>query len=133
MDTFYLFNQHIYLGGGGGGTARNIGDGYSSTSYGGALIGTFIQPQKAIHYYIELGIWSGNISPDVIENSNNFRKADDFLIVEPGTGIALNVSKYSKILFGISYRAVGFVDDPELSKSDLGGVSLQGSVVFGVF
>lgn len=126
-----LLNKHLYIGGGGGGTARDIGGGYSSTSYGGGVIGTYIQPEKSVHYYLELGIWSGNISGSGQNASLN--GAEDFLILEPTAGLAFNIMQYSKLIIGLSYRYVDYVDSAALSSNDLGGISAQGTLVFGTF
>jgi len=128
-----LINKHLYIGGAGGGTARDIGNGYSSTSYGGGLIGTFIQPNKAMHYYIDVGVYSGNLSPGGADNNPRIDRAENFLIIEPSVGLALNVMEYAKMIGGISYRYADSIDEPSLDSQDLGGIGLHASVIFGTF
>ena len=125
-----MINRTIYVGGAGGGTAQDIGNGWSSTSYGGGFIGMFFQPERAIHAYADFGLWSGNISPDgTIPGS----VSEDFLILEPGGGIALNLMQNTKAMIGLSYRLVSSIDNASLSKSEVGGLSSTATIVFGMF
>lgn len=130
---FVLLNHRFYLGGGGGGTASDIGDGVSSYSYGGLIVGAFINPNKALHYFTDLGVYSGNMSFNSKNSNNVDNSADDFLIVEPSVGVALNVMRYCKITLGVSYRVVSSVDSPNISKNDVGGYAISGALLFGKF
>lgn len=131
-----VINHHFYVGGGGGGTARDIGDGYSSYSYGGILFGTFINPHKALHYFTELGLYAGNLSfgsGQMNMGGNMENSAENFYIAEPQLGLAINLTEHSKALIGVAYKFVGAVDRDELSNNDLGGFTLNASIIFGVF
>ena len=128
-----LINKTFYFGGGGGGTARDIGGGFSSYSYGGIIAGMFIQPHKAIHYYADVGLYSGNLSSGGDSNNANDNSAEDFMIIEPGAGIALNIMKYAKLVLGVSFKIVSAVDREDISNDDVGGFSLNGAVLFGSF
>lgn len=128
-----LINQHLYLGGGGYGTINEIGDGYGSYSYGGVHLGTFFNQHKAVHYYIEMGIYSGNISPTGTDINTIIAESEQFTLYETSFGLALNLMEYSKMTIGLSHRSAQGVDTPELSADELGGASFSLAMQFGVF
>ena len=128
-----LINHTVYIGGGGWGTIKDIGDGYASYSYGGIFMGSFIKPSKAIHYYADLGIFGANISSGEKGTNNDPKKTEDFYIIEPGAGVAINLLAPIKLMLGVSYKFAGAVDQHDLSSKDLGGAGLYVSVAFGKF
>jgi hypothetical protein len=131
-----LVNDHVYVGAGGGTTLDDIGDGYASYSYFGACLGTFIKPNDAIHFFVEVGAYTGNISsggPNPATSSTGNARAEDFSFVEPAVGLAFNISKNAKCMLGASYKFANSVDRDDLSEDDLGGYSVNVAVVFGSF
>jgi len=130
----YLMNHRFYVGGGGYGTVSDIGGTYSSFSYGGVLVGMFIQPQRPIHWLTDISINSGNISMKSNDGSMMHDEgSDNFIVIEPSVGLSINLAEPVKLNFSVSYRIVSGVDLNDLSDSDLSGFSLNGSMIFGKF
>jgi hypothetical protein len=131
-----IVNDHIYLGIAGGTTIDDIGGGYSSYSYFGGLLGTFIKPTEAIHYFVEIGAYAGNISSGGAHpatSSTGDMRAEDFMFFAPGAGVAFNVSEKAKVTLGVSYRFASSVDRDDISDDDVGGYSVNVALAFGKF
>jgi hypothetical protein len=132
----FIVNDHIYLGIEGGTTIDDIGGGYASYSYFGGFLGTFIRPTEAIHYYVEIGASTGNISSggaSPAASSTGDMRAEDFTIFAPGAGVAFNVSDNAKVMLGVSYRFASSVDRDDISDDDVGGYSVNVALAIGKF
>ena len=125
-----LINDVIYLGGALGSSITEIGGGYSSYRYGGLLLGSFIKPNDAIHYFADVGLYSGKISSEGM-NGIILASTEEFSIIEPKIGIGVNLNEKMKSTVGLSYKLVGAIDNSDISKKDVGGFSLNGSIIFG--
>jgi len=131
-----LINRQLYLGGGGGATVKDVGDGFASYSYGGVYLGSFIYPNKAIHYFFDIGLYAANMSSGGRKTNSSQatnHEAENFYFFDPNIGVAVNLMKNVKLMLGVSYKIAGAVDRPDISSSDVGGYSINGSIVFGTF
>ena len=124
-----LINDAIYLGGAIGSTVTEIGGGYSSYRYGGLLLGSFVKPNEAIHYFADVGLYSGIMS----SGRSRFSSAitEKFSIIEPNIGVGVNLNEKMKSTLGLSYKLVSAIDNNDISKKDVGGFSLNGAIIFG--
>ena len=114
-----LINDAIYLGGAIGSTVTEIGGGYSSYRYGGLLLGSFVKPNEAIHYFADVGLYSGIMS----SGGSRFSSAitEKFSIIEPNIGVGVNLNEKMKSTLGLSYKLVSAIDNNDISKKDVAG------------
>lgn len=125
-----LINQSFYVGVGGFENITDLSGDFSSSKYEGAFLGAYINERETIHTFIELGLWAGNIRED---SSGGTSEDDDFLIIEPAIGFALNISRYTKAMISLSYRYADGVNLEGISQDDLSGISFNGMLTIGVF
>ena len=125
-----LINDVIYIGGSLGSTVTEIGSGYSSFRYGGLLLGAFVKPNEAIHYFADVGLYSAHMNSGGLPG---FSSATDekFSIIEPNIGVGVNLNETMKSTIGLSYKLVSAIDNTDISKKDVGGFSLNGAIIFG--
>ena len=124
-----LINDAIYLGIALGTTITEIGGGYDNYTYKGLLLGSFVKPSEAIHYFADVGLYSGEMS----SGGNRFVpfSREKFSIIEPNIGVGVNLNDKLKTTLGLSYKLVSAIDDENISKKDVGGFSLNGAIIFG--
>ena len=125
-----LINDAIYLGGALGSSITEIGGGYSSYRYGGLLLGSFIKSNDAIHYFADVGLYSGKISSEGLGGIVS-AATEKFSIIEPKAGVGINLNDKLKATAGLSFKLVGAIDNSDISKKDIGGVSISGSIIYG--
>ena len=125
-----LINDVIYISGSLGSTVTEIGSGYTSFRYAGLLLGGFVKPNEAIHYFGDVGLYSGHMNSGGLPG---FSSATDekFSIIEPNIGVGVNLNETMKSTVGLSYKLVSAIDNTDLSKKDVGGFSLNGAIIFG--
>ena len=126
-----LINDAIYLGGALGSSITEIGSGYSSYRYGGLLLGSFVKPNEAIHYFAGVGLYSGKISSEGLKGII-LPSTEEFSIIEPNIGVGVNLNEKMKSTLGLSYKLVGAIDNADISKKDVGGFSLNGAIIIGL-
>lgn len=150
----WLINHKFLLGGGGYGLVNNIkagsgvrshfnltGEPYLEFGYGGLILEYYFMPDEVLHYSVSVLVGAGGISyrekfmgnflGDF--NYNNESNNDAVFVLEPGLSGELNVAKYLKIGFGVSYRYVGDVGLYGLKSSDLSNVAANIAFKFGKF
>ena len=120
----------IYIGGALGSSITEIGGGYSSYRYTGLLFGSFIKPKDAIHYFADVGLYSGKVSSEGLGGIVS-AATEKFSIIEPKAGVGINLNDRLKATAGLSFKLVGAIDNSDISKKDIGGISLSGSIIYG--
>ena len=75
-------------------------------------------------------MYSGKISSEGL-NGVILASTEEFSIIEPEIGIGVNLNEKMKSTAGLSYKLVGAIDNSDISKKDIGGFSLNGSIIFG--
>ncbi|MDH3326086.1 MAG: hypothetical protein OEM38_05135 [Gammaproteobacteria bacterium] len=131
----WLVNHNVYLGMAGYGTKNNVNNTEMDMGYGGVLAGYIFNPQKILHYNVELLVGAGGLGDSNHQNNNNCDdpNGDAFAVIEPGANVSFAVTKYSDVSLGVSYRYVQETNQVNLSDSDLSGWSVNTSIVFGKF
>ena len=56
---------------------------------------------------------------------------EKFSIIEPKVGVGINLNYKLKASAGLSFKLVGAIDNSDISKKDIGGISLSGSIIYG--
>ena len=125
-----LVNDAIYIGGSLGSSITEIGGGYSSYRYVGLLFGSFVKPKDAIHYFADVGLYSGKVSSEGLGGIVS-AATEKFSIIEPKAGVGINLNDNLKATAGLSFKLVGAIDNSDISKKDIGGVSISGSIIYG--
>ena len=125
-----LVNDAIYIAGSLGSSITEIGGGYSSYRYTGLLFGSFIKPKDAIHYFADVGLYSGKVSSEGLGGIVS-AATEKFSIIEPKAGVGINLNDKLKATAGLSFKLVGAIDNSDISKKDIGGVSISGSIIYG--
>jgi hypothetical protein len=125
-----LINDAIYLGGALGSSITEIGGGYTSYRYGGLLLGSFVKPNDAIHYFADVGLYSGKLISEGLSGIVS-ASTEKFSIIEPRIGVGVNLNDKMKATAGLSYKLVGAIDNTDIKKKDVGGFSLSGSIIYG--
>tara|TARA_B100000959_G_scaffold61623_1_gene64888 strand:+ start:503 stop:1057 length:555 start_codon:yes stop_codon:yes gene_type:complete len=126
-----LINDAIYLGGALGSSITEIGGGYTSYRYAGLLLGSFVKPNDAIHYFADVGLYSGKISSEGL-GGIVLASTEKFSIIEPRVGVGINLNDKLKAIAGLSYKLVGAIDNSDITKKDIGGFSISASIIYGL-
>lgn len=150
----WLIDHKFLLGGGGYGLANNIeadkgvqsvlnfyAQPYIDFGYGGVVLEYYFNPDKVLHSSVSVLIGGGGASYRGADNDkkltasggSHYDSGDGFFVVEPGLSAELNIAKYFKIGFNVSYRYVNGVDLYGLKNSDFSNVSGGIALKFGVF
>ena len=141
-----ILNHKLGLGftGTGFASSQNInldGDQYSSYGgYGGFLIEPIILPKQTIHVSLPISFGAGEAA--YFKDSLGYRDWEysyhnsfynDFVFIEPGINIEINVTKFMR--FGItgSYLFTNTLNTSKLANTELDGLSLSANVKFGWF
>lgn len=120
----WLINHRIGIGLAGTGflTSANtdalLNDRYQLVGgYGGLFLEFIANPESPIHVSFPLTIGAGGVS--YAKSYNSFRGNDlnfldedsqAFFVVEPGVELELNVVKFMRVAFGVSYRYTSDID-----------------------
>jgi len=115
-------------------------DTYLDLRMGGLFLEYTLQPSKLLHLTFPVSVGAGEIQLDWIEDSplyntqDDFFGEDNFLFVEPGALLELNVLPYVKLNLGLTYRIVpGGVDYRGLEAGDISGWTGLLGLKFGLF
>ncbi|NNJ56338.1 MAG: hypothetical protein HKP14_09405, partial [Bacteroidia bacterium] len=141
-----ILNHKLGLGATGTGFAgsQNItldGDKYSMYGgYGGFLIEPILFPKQTIHVSLPISFGGGEAA--YFKDSLGYREWEhsysnsfynDFIFIEPGINIEINVTKFMR--FGItgSYLITNTLNTSKLANTELDGLSLSANLKFGWF
>jgi hypothetical protein len=153
----WIIDHKVFIGGGGYGLVNDISapvaDRFLNLGYGGVVVGGIIGSDKVVHLCISALIGGGGVNyrkhwedmngrcdydddDDIFCNDDSkpdFISNDNFFVIEPGVDLELNVAKFMRITFGVSYRIVNGLQGKDLKNSDLSGVSANVMLKFGKF
>ncbi len=112
-----------------------------SGGYGGILIEPIIFPRSPVHLSVPLIAGVGGIAytraafQDDPWNYEDYwvEDTDAFLIFEPGVEIELNLLRFFRLAFGVSYRMTSKINLVETPSDVLNGVSTGVTFKFGKF
>jgi len=117
-----------------------VPDTYLDLRMGGLFVEYTLQPSKLVHLTFPVSVGAGEIQLDWTESSSfystqdNFFGGDNFLFIEPGALLELNVFSYMKLNLGLTYRVVpGGVDYRGLEAGDISGLTGLLGLKFGLF
>lgn len=150
----WLINHRIGIGLAGTGflteakTDASLNDRYQLVGgYGGLFLEFIANPDSPIHVSFPLTIGAGGVS--YARSYNSFRGNDfdffeeasqAFFVVEPGVELELNIVKFMRVAFGVSYRYTSDIDldyvasgQAITSKDALRGLSGGITLKFGKF
>lgn len=129
----WLINRRAYIGGSVCDTTTSVGS--SGMDYGqfGLMAGLFFKPDSVVHYSAELFIGRGLLHKDIKKDDDWIDESDQLVVVEPTVALAVNLTPYSKLTFGLSYRNVSGVDIDGLSDAKLSGGTASLGIAFGTF
>ncbi len=140
----WIINHMITLGGGGYGLVTNIpiipstagSDSLSlGIGYGGFEMGFIMNSWKLTHLSFFLLIGAGGASQvkwdaDDFDMDNN---GDAFFVLEPSMEAVLNFTSFFRISAGASYRYISGLEMPEITDTDLSGLTAKITLKFGNF
>ncbi|HEX2869461.1 MAG TPA: hypothetical protein VHO03_20625 [Ignavibacteriales bacterium] len=150
----WLINHQVLIGFGGYGLANNIkansdvqnlfnyrSQPYVNFGYGGGVLEYYFTPDELLHSSVSLLIGAGGVSYRSAnsacnwdsDNWNDDNNGDVLFVLEPGISGELNVAKFMKVGFNVSYRFVNGVDTYGLKNSDFSNFSGGIALKFGVF
>ena len=105
---------------------------YLTFGYGGIELQYFERPLKLLHLTFSTLIGGGGAEYRQ-GGGTQLTSSSAVFVVEPGAGIALNVSKKLRLSLSGSYRFVNGIDLSGLSDTDLSGPAAALSLEFGRF
>ncbi len=148
----WIIDHKMFIGGGGYGLVNDIpapvADRFLNFGYGGVVVGGIIGSDKVAHLCVSALIGGGGVNyrkhwEDMnghyngnyyYDNSDpDFISNDNFFVIEPGVDFELNVARFMRVTFGVSYRIVNGLQEKDLKNSDLSGVSANVMLKFGKF
>lgn len=152
----FIINQQLVIGGAGyglvtpskfqGNDFRNSTDTTLSlsTGYGGFYLEYILMSNKPIHLTFPVLIGGGGATvrskdPDYDmtffddEPDRRLVEESGYFIIEPGVNLELNILKFFRLGFGLSYRYVTGSDLINISDSDLSDLSFNLGFRFGYF
>jgi len=111
---------------------------YMDVQLGGLLLEYTLSPSKLFHFTFPLAVGAGEVQMDWKESSPNYNSdmlsEDNFLFVEPGAMLEVNVARYVRLNAGLTYRLVpGGVDYRTYDAADLSGLTGLFGLKFGIF
>jgi hypothetical protein len=108
--------------------------------YGGFLIEPILFPKSPVHMSFPVVAGIGGIAYTIMNNNgdpwNNRSYVEDtetFLFFEPGVEMELNVIKYFRLAFGVSYRMTSKIELYDTQSDVLNGITTSLSFKFGKF
>ena len=138
----WIINRRFVIGGAAYGLLGNAIDvpytppagpnAYLTFGYGGIELQYFERPLKLLHLTFSTLIGGGGAEYRQ-GGGTQLTSSSAVFVVEPGAGIALNVSKKLRLSLTGSYRFVNGIDLSGLSNGDLGGPAAALSLDFGRF
>lgn len=109
--------------------------------YGGLYLEPILFPRFPVHLSFPVLLGAGGISyiskdPDL--NNNFIEDSEAFILIEPSAEIELNLTKFFRLSFGVSYRLptpfnVGISETSPVNAESLKGLSYIVSFKFGKF
>ncbi|TYZ10558.1 hypothetical protein FY528_08820 [Hymenobacter lutimineralis] len=97
---------------------------YLAAAYGGIYLEPMFPAGKAIHLTFPVLLGAGAATKERDLNGPYYRyQADEFLIVEPGVQLEVNLLKYVALGAGASYRMTTGLNLPDTSSKALNGMS----------
>ena len=138
----WIINRRFAIGGGGYGLLGNAidvpytpstgGSAYLTFGYFGVELQYFERPMKLVHFTFSTLIGGG--SAEYRQGSGaQLTSSSAVFVVEPGAGMAVNVSKKVRLSLAGHYRFVNGVDLSGLTDSDMSGPAMTLSLDFGRF
>lgn len=115
---------------------------YLRVGYGGLHLGYIINPHNIVHITTSLLIGGGGAlytraysqpEPDYWDKHRFTYESSPFMIVEPGIGAEVNITKFMRFEAGASYRIISFLDLPKTTESDISGLTGYITFKFGKF
>jgi len=141
-----ILNHKLALGASGTGFAgsqaiNNGSDKYSIFGgYGGLLIEPIIFPKQAIHlsFPTTIGAGQANYFLDTIGYRDwDFYQYEtfynDFVFIEPGVNLELNLTKFMRFGVSASYLISNTLNKSQFSQTNLDGLSIQANLKLGWF
>jgi hypothetical protein len=108
--------------------------------YGGLLIEPIISPFSPIHIAFPIIVGAGGVAHVNYSywNYDTFIEpvvwdSDAFFVVEPGIEIEVNVARFMRAAFGVSYRYTSLINLPDTKKDGLRGLNFGLALKFGKF
>lgn len=148
----WIVNHRLGIGIGGYGFINDMsfnvddedGDTFLTGGYGGLLLEPVIAPNNPVHVSFPVLIGAGGIAlvrDYCSEDYNGYHDCEygytedshAYFVIEPGAEIELNLIKYMRIAFGLSYRFTSDVVLANTSKTVLYGLSGGMTLKFGKF
>jgi hypothetical protein len=143
----WLIDHRLMIGLGGYGFANDMyfddvvdGQGYNlAGGYGGLVIEPILMPRFPVHLSFPILIGAGGVAyvdPNYGSHNNydwHAIDSDAFLVIEPGVELELNLIKYFRVAFAVTYR---HTEDVSLINSDpdvLDGFNFGMTFKFGKF
>jgi hypothetical protein len=116
-------------------------DVFLAGGYGGLYLEPIIFPRSPIHLSFPILFGAGGVSyvSDNYNYDSNFvEDSEAFLIIEPSAELELNLTKFCRLAFGVSYRLpssfdVGLSGSPIATAKSLKGISYGVTFKFGKF
>jgi len=134
MRGAWLINHRYYLGGALYSVFNEIEKTNLKLTYGGLWLGMIFEPAKLTNFSVDILLGGGDLRDGNYSTDNTFYGSrDSFLLAEPSVNVNLNLSKLTKLEFGLSYRFVTGSDKTRLSNSNLRGASFNIGLMIGVF
>jgi len=104
----------------------------------GLMIGSIIKPKKLIHFDVRAKVGLGALR--VTDNSSPSTIFGDFdsdyepvFVAHPSAGVEINITKFFKLNTHVGYRYIGHIDDNNISRNSMNGITGQIGLVFGWF
>lgn len=135
------FNRYLFVGIGAYGVTNNVvfkelvdnDDVALKAGYGGLSIEPILFPKKVVHLSFPMFVGLGAAS---YHNFNNWGwNVDDdlFWMYQAGANVEMNVLKWMKLSFGAYYSVTDELTLVNTNRDLLEGISLGGSLKFGIF
>ncbi len=130
-----LVSDNFVIGGGGYALANNIdklNDSVNGTNvemaYGGVIFTYFTKPISDFAFSGSVLIGAGGLS---FKADDNIKSEDEFFVVVPSFDVQYQAFDFLRLSTGLGYRFVNGVDLKGIKDSDLSGVNLRISFMFG--
>lgn len=109
--------------------------------YGGILIEPILFPMAPVHIAFPMIAGIGGIAYTVVNYSDDpwdygtsyVEDSDGFLVFEPGVEMEMNVLKFFRLSFGVSYRMTSHIELYDTQNDVLDGITTSLSFKFGKF
>ncbi len=130
----WLINHSFYVGGAGYSVTNELDPDNQILAYGGPIVGYIGNPNKIVHYTLELQVGGGGLVESNNMNSDTHSHSHDTLmVVEPSAAVNFNLAKYATLSVGVSYRFIQGSEHEVLTDEKLSGASADLSILIGKF